>query len=445
MFEAISAPSITTGAVAATCALISQFEESQWLSQEEIEKNQFKQLKNLLEYSFKYSKFYQESFSKAGVKLEDIKSLDDLKKIPILQRAEIQQAKENMDCAVVPKSHLPVWKTYTSGSTGQPLVLKKTALNQLMWNINMIRDHFWNDRDFNKRLVNIRGKIKEVTIHQNWGIPVDPIFESTQTISVPVVFSPEQQMEQILNFKPNTIILYPNTLEQLLILCEKQNINIDFIDHVMTIGETVSNETRLKTKKIWNAKVEDDYSSNEVGIMALQCPDADVYHVMAESVIIEILDENNQPCKEGKAGRVVVTSLHNYVSPIIRYEINDIAEVGGKCSCGRGLPTIKQIKGRKRNLVIKPDGTKHWPPITQEIFASKLPITNFQLIQHSLEDVEVRLVCERKLTNEDEILLTKHLHNALAHPFKLSFNYFKGLIPRPESGKFEDFMCKIPN
>lgn len=439
--EAVSWPAIPIGNAAITTSLLGQMEESQWLSLADIEQNQLKQLKIVLNHAKKYSPFYQERLSK--INIDEINSISDLKKIPILQRSEIQQAKEKLDCKAVPKDHLPVYETKTSGSSGQPLVLKKTSLNQLMWNVNMLRDHFWHQRDFTRGLANISGKVQEVSINKNWGMPVDPIFKSGPVLSIPTKFNAKQQLDELLKFQPDSIILYPNVLEQLLLSCEKEKADLSCIKHVLTIGETVSDENKNEVKRLWNAKVEDDYSSNEVGIMALQCPTEDNYHIMAESVIIEILDENDNHCKAGGIGRVVVTSLHNLITPIIRYEINDLAEVGSTCPCGRGLPTIKKIVGRKRNLVVKPDGTKHWPPLTYYIFASKLPITNFQLIQHSLEDIEVKLVTERKLTAEDEKILTENLHKALVYPFPLRFTYYEGLIPRPESGKFEDFMCKI--
>ncbi len=441
--ESVSWPAIPIGAAAITTSLISQFEESQWLPVEEIEKNQIKQIKIVLHHAKKYSAFYKERLENAQINIDEINSLSDFRKIPILQRAEIQQAKETLDCTAIPKDHFPVYETKTSGSSGQPLVLKKTSLNQLMWNVNMLRDHLWHDRDFTKGLANINGKVTEVKINKNWGMPVDPIFKSGEVLNIPTTYNASQQLQELVKFQPNSIILYPNVLEQLLLVCEKEKADLSCIKHVLTIGETVSDENKQDVKRLWNAKVEDDYSSNEVGIMALQCPDADNYHIMAESVIIEILDENDNPCKVGEVGRVVVTSLHNLITPIIRYEINDLAEVGSACKCGRGLPTIKQIIGRKRNLVVKPDGTKHWPPLTYYIFESKLPITNFQLIQHSLEDVEVKLVTERKFNAEDEKLLTEKLHKALIYLFPLRFTYYEGLIPRPQSGKFEDFMCKI--
>ena len=82
---------------------------------------------------------------------------------------------------------------------------------------------------------------------------------------------------------------------------------------------------------------------------------------MAESVLVEILNDDGTPCAPGEIGRVVVTALQNFATPLIRYEVGDYAEASAPCPCGRGLPVIRRIMGRVRNLLVLPDGKKIWP------------------------------------------------------------------------------------
>ena len=76
---------------------------------------------------------------------------------------------------------------------------------------------------------------------------------------------------------------------------------------------------------------------------------------------MEVLDNHGRPCKEGETGRVVLTDLHNFTMPLIRYEIGDYAEVGPPCACGRGLPVLARILGRSRNMLTLPAGDRIWP------------------------------------------------------------------------------------
>lgn len=139
-------------------------------------------------------------------------------------------------------------------------------------------------------------------------------------------------------------------------------------------------------------RVVDNYSSQEVGAIALECPESGLYHVQSESLIVEVLDDAGAPCSAGQIGRVVVTDLHNFATPLIRYELRDYAEVGPVCPCGRGLPTLARVLGRRRNMVMLPGGEHHWPLVGLHRYREVAAILQYQLVQHSLEEVEMRLV-----------------------------------------------------
>ena len=164
---------------------------------------------------------------------------------------------------------------------------------------------------------------------------------------------------------------------------------------------------------------------------------------MSENLIVEVINDAGQSCKDGEIGRIVITDLHNFAMPIIRYDIGDVAEVGGICPCGRGMPTLKRIVGRERNLILMPDGTKHYPLVGFAQFRDVAPVVQYQFIQHTREQIEGRLVTERPLTSDEEDALRTIVQNSLGYPFELRFSYFLDRIPRSPSGKFEEFMCKV--
>jgi phenylacetate-CoA ligase len=128
--------------------------------------------------------------------------------------------------------------------------------------------------------------------------------------------------------------------------------------------------------------------------------------------------------------------------PLIRYEILDHAEVGAPCPCGRGLPVVKRILGRQRNMVTFPDGHRHWPSTGYKEWSVRLPILQAQIVQRSPTTVEAKLVPSRPLTNAEEMEFVAILHRSLGHPFEIIFSYHQE-IPRSAGGKFEDFISEV--
>jgi phenylacetate-CoA ligase len=164
---------------------------------------------------------------------------------------------------------------------------------------------------------------------------------------------------------------------------------------------------------------------------------------MSESLIVEVLDNDGNACAEGETGRVVITDLQNFATPLIRYTLGDYAEVGGVCPCGRGLHTLRRILGRERNLILRPDGTRHRPTFGILKMHEVVAVRQFQFIQHDLETIEVRLVTEASIHAEQENKLRAIIQKNMGYKYKINFTYFDQRIPLPPSGKFEEFICKV--
>jgi phenylacetate-CoA ligase len=186
----------------------------------------------------------------------------------------------------------------------------------------------------------------------------------------------------------------------------------------------------------------DMYTCREIGYMALQCPRHEHYHVMAEGVYLEILDAEGNRCAPGQPGRVVLTPLHHFAMPLIRYDIGDYAEPGEPCDCGRGLPVIRRIVGRVRNMLRLPGGGLRHPRFGETQFGGVAPVRQFQVLQKTLREVEVALVVARPLTAEEQAKLHALILKNLDGDFELSFVY-RDSIPRTAEGKYEDFRSEV--
>ena len=365
-----------------------------------------------------------------------------------MTRQTLVEQAATIHSSVVPKTHEPWQSIQTSGSTGQIVEVKRTAISSLMWMALTLRDHLWHQRDFSQSAAFVRAFTKAqdddaIAKKEGWGIPVSLLFETGPAYRQPLSLSVGEQAAWLLRRNPYYLLTYPTNLSALLDEFERMGRFPPQLKEVRTIGETFSASLKARCENDFALKTVDVYSAQEVGAIALQCPVSGLYHVQAESLIVEVLNDEGTPCKEGEVGRVVVTDLHNFATPIIRYEIRDYAEAGGACPCGRGLPTLKRILGRQRNMVTLPDGSRHWPLVGFHAFRGIAPIRQYQAVQHSLDTVEMNLVVDAPLTGEQETLLRRVIQDALGYPFNVRFSYSDAELPKTLGGKFEEFISMI--
>jgi phenylacetate-CoA ligase len=252
----------------------------------------------------------------------------------------------------------------------------------------------------------------------------------------------DQQAEWLQRHDPGHLMTFPSNLMALLQHCRAAGITYPRLRSIWTLGEIVTPELRELAREVVGLPITDVYSSVEVGYIALQCPEQPHYHVQSEGVLVEVIDEAGQPCRPGEVGRVIVTALHNFAMPLLRYVIGDYAEVGEPCSCGRGLPVLSRVLGRTRNMLILPSGRRIWPLLEGALFSDVAPVTQFQIVQLSHSLLEVRLVVSRPVTPAEEDALGAMIRHHLEHPYTIAFTY-PASIPRGPGGKYEDFICRI--
>jgi phenylacetate-CoA ligase len=224
------------------------------------------------------------------------------------------------------------------------------------------------------------------------------------------------------------------------------NYQLPSLLQLRTIGETLTDEQRQLFHKAWGVKTVDCYTCEESGYIALQCPEHEHYHVQSENVIVEIVDDNGKPCAVGEPGRVLITSLQNFATPLIRYELGDLAEWGEPCDCGRTLPVIKKIHGRKRSRLTLPDGRSEFPYLGEhgEILAliGRSP-DEIQYVQTTVNDVLVRLKISPALNKDEEALIAAKVVENFGYAFNISFEHHDKPLPRNRRGKFEYFVNQV--
>ena len=442
-------PALPSPAATQLLAQLYQLEQSQWWPEAVLRACQLRQLLPLVRHAQANSEFYRQRFADSGLERSESLSWPAFLRLPVLTRHELLTQGEAIHARSVPPQHGATQLVQTSGSTGQVVAVRRTGLAQLMLFALGMRAHAWFERDFSLPLAVVRAdspvmdddaRAREL----GWGQPVTLLFSTGPAYSQPLSLSVSAQAAWLERRNPGYLLTYPTNLNALLGHFAERKQRLPGLREVRSLGETLSPHLRARCQEVLGVRVVDGYSSQEVGVIALECPVSGLYHLQSESLLVELLDAAGQPCAEGTVGRVVVTDLHNFATPLLRYDLGDRAEVGPPCPCGRGLPTLRRIVGRERNMVCMPNGERHWPLVGLHEYRAVGGILQYQLVQLSRERIEIRLVAEGgALSPDQEQHLSGIVQRALGHAFALDFRYFEGEIPRAPSGKYDEFVCLV--
>ena len=430
-------------------AFQARLQASQWWSAEQLVASQLKPLHRLLTHVWHSVSAYRPALQAIGFEPAAPITIEMWQRLTPLARRELQRTGDGLCSTAVPASHGEILTNQTSGSTGMPVTVRGTTFDALISKAFILRHFFWHPYDFSGKFVTIRrthGAMFEYPhglSEPRWGDTATFPFETGPSATLSIGASITEQAEWLVRQDPNYLMTFPSNLKMLAAHCREHGLKLPRLDLVTTMAEVLSPDVREECRLAWDVSVIDVYSAQEVGIIALQCPVGEDYHVQSETILVEVVNEQGEPCRPGETGRVLVTPLNNYAMPLLRYDIGDFAVVGAPCKCGRGLPALTRILGRERNaLLVTSDGERYWPAFGTKKMVELAPIVQHQFVQKSLDRIEMRLVTERPLTATEERALRDHLAANLPRRFALDFAYVDA-IPRNSAGKFEDFVCEV--
>ena len=426
-------PAVAGARDAAVLALLFQMERTQWLSAEALREKQERQLDALLNHVRRHCPFYRERLPNDLARWHEF---------PLLTRADLQTQADGIRANTYPRAHGKTFDIATGGSTAEPVTVRRTALTQLFWQATTLRDHLWHRRDLSATMAIIRQfpALVDETRPGRWG----GVLRSGPAWHLPISTDVEAQLRWLQTIDPDILLTYPANLDALLTYMQHEGVTLPHLQEVRTISGTVTAALRERCRQVLGVPLTDLYSAQEVGVIALQCPDSGLLHVQSEHVLVEVLDEQGQPCREGEIGQVVVTDLHNFAMPLIRYALRDWAEVGPSCSCGRGLPTLRRVMGRTRNMAVSPQGKAFWPVLETQRMLEAIPhLRQYQFEQTAIDAITVLLVCTPAPTVEQLLRLQTVLEQALGHAYRWTWRFQEIPIPSGASGKFEEFVSLI--
>jgi phenylacetate-CoA ligase len=250
----------------------------------------------------------------------------------------------------------------------------------------------------------------------------------------------ERQLEWIGRLRPAYLLSFPSNLAGVAGLAKAGELSC--VQGVLTLGDMLTRERRAAIIAATGCDPKDCYSARECGYMALQCPDCDALLVQSEVVFLEVLRPDGSACSPGESGRVVVTPLHNFAQPLIRYALGDHATVGSPCGNGLGYPVLERIVGRNRNLFQIPGIGLVMPDLTTDTIERLLRPRYWQVAQTGPLHIEVRMVPSEEPS--DFAAMEAYVRAMIGAPVEVSYRIMDE-IPRLASGKREDYVCELPN
>jgi len=420
---------------------------SQWWSREKLEEYQMEQLNKLLKHSFEFVPYYRKIFKKSGISIEDIKILDDLKKLPYLTRENIQENLLDLIAKNYPKSMLKY--VTTGGSTGMPLGFyeeKETAwLREWAFIINLWERVGYKIGD---RCVVLRGNvIKSAQSGRFW--EYDPVKNNLILSSYHIKESAlPEYIEKIREFSPLFIQSYPSVITILARFMKENDIKpFPELKAILCTSENIYDWQRALLEEVFRCRVYSFYGHTEKVALAGECEKSTCYHIQPEYGIVELIDKDGKPLtKDNEVGEIVATGFNNYVCPFIRYRTGDLGVFTSiKCVCGRNFSLLKKVLGRIQEFVVTED--KRLIPFTALIFAQHFgafsTIKEMQFIQEEEGKLLIRVVKTTRYSNEDEEELRSKIQNATGGGLRIEFDYVDS-IPRTERGKYRLFIQKLP-
>lgn len=420
-----------------------QLERSQWWEPELLAQRQLEQLRSLATFALRQVPRYREL---VGNQLPEVArnphslTWETFSRWPILRKTELREYSASLLAASLPQDHGGMSWNFTSGSTGTPVRCAQTMVASFIRSTATLRNQIWHDLDFSMKYAAIRPGIGTGSV-PGWGAATNSAFESGPAVHFAITSDIDAQLDWLRAEAPGYLQSTPSNLRALLLRSRDSGRIPQGLDAVLSYAENLPADLRTLVREVWDTRLIDTYSCTETGPIALQCPVYDHYHVQSESVITEVLRDDGSACAAGEIGRVVLTELSNFGMPLIRYDIGDYAEVGPPCDCGRGLPVLKRVMGRFRNMALDPDGRLFWPSYPERNWYHIAPLAQMQMVQHTPVSIEVRYVMERELTATEQQKFAAAFGMTMGYPFDYRFSRVASITHDPGQ-KFEQFICR---
>lgn len=361
---------------------------NQWLSRAELYDLQNRKLRAVVKHAYENVPYYHNLFDSVGLKPEDIQTTEDLIRIPITSRRDIQKQSPGQTISRGVDSERCI-KLRTSGTTGVPLTVYLTPAEHHFRGLIELRGLLSIGFKPNDRLTFIGPYRKHnARWYQRLGL--------FRSIKISPFIDAEQQIQQAKKFKPTILWIYPSHLKILIRSLNERDAKEIEPRLLITSAEVLDKDTYDAVKALWDIEILNFYGCDEFGRIAWECHDHKGLHINMDSVIVEYIN-NDKTILANEKGLTVITSLHSFTMPLLRYRLGDVCTSSDdRCTCGRGFLLLRNLEGREDDFINLSNGKMVAPPEFYHIMNSIKGIYEFKVIQEEKDKVIVKFTSERR-------------------------------------------------
>ena len=401
---------------------------------------QLKKLKSLIVHSYEHVPYYRNLFDRENISPDDIKKIEDLQKIPIINKKDIQANYDKILANNIDKGKCKV--TNTTGSTGIPLSVYSDKKSQ-MYSSSVV---YYALMESGLRL---KDKIVELA-----ALMEDCSGNLIKKDMVSVQDMPDNILRKLRESNPDILYSFPSIFKILSYEINKFGINGYGINGellrpsntrlIFTHGETLTQQCRDTIESTFRAKVYNTYGATEFSRLAIECEEHSGLHVITDCAILELV-KDGENVSPGEEGEIVVTGLYNYAMPLIRYKLGDIgvmSEEDYKCPCGRGWPIIKSIEGRTDDFLTLPSG-RVISPRTINVIDDIPGIIEYRTIQKKRDTFCVQVVPGNNYSTETDRQIEQQIRlGCVGENVNVEIELVND-IPRERTGKLKTIISYV--
>ena len=408
---------------------------------------QEEKLVDILVYAAKHIPFYKKKLEEKKKTYKDIKDAKDIQYFPILTKEDINKYETQLCNQAIKKRDYST--LYSGGSTGQPTKILRDLESAAVVQAITWRSNKWAGWEIGDPWGWIWGRLS--TTKASYSSRMIAFYKKYLCLEdfINVHGLNEQKLNECIQNinlgKPKLLIGYTNAFYQMSLLAKEKNITLPEVEIIISTSEMLFKEQRSMIEKHMRASIFDRYASNEIGVIGTQCEVCDGFHIMSDAIYMESVSDDANSVKSGESGILLLTSLTNRKMPLIRYQIGDTGMMTDEvCSCGRPYPILKKFTGRITDLIKLANGNTVFPEDFGEIiYPLTESISNFQIIQHQINQIEMLIVFKPgKETEEIKKLIIDKLVIATEGQAKIGLRTVKD-IPILPSGKHRTCISKL--
>jgi phenylacetate-CoA ligase len=344
-------------------------------------KSQEDRLKTLLHHAYRTVPIYRRLYDEQGFRPDDFRSLDDLRRIPVLKKDWLLKSNQpDRICRGLAPAGLS--SIATSGTTGHPFRVYLSAADACWQRAVAWRILFEHGFRLTDRTLEIRMTPGERFLVQSFGIAPKTWASADD--------EPEAWLQALARGRHHVVVASAGTLQALAEAAEPHRHNFRPPRLIISDSETLTPTTRALVRRVLGTDPVDVYGLVEVSNFAWQCDERNGFHISDDSHVVEVL------APPGKTGNVVVTALGMSAMPFIRYDTGDVSLLAIEpCPCGRRSPMLQRIYGRSFDAVRLADGRQIFWPVFYEILSAYEYITQWRVIQEAIDRLTVEFVSDR--------------------------------------------------